>query len=102
MPAYDAVRGYWAESSAHLESSADAGWRKWLNDGVIPGTKFPPIAPELKWSAASLPPLKVLASDQVEIIFRPDPTVHDGRFANNGWLQELPKPMTKLTWITPR
>jgi MoCo/4Fe-4S cofactor protein with predicted Tat translocation signal len=36
----------------------------------------------------------------LEIIFRPDPTIWDGRFANNGWLQELPKPMTKITWDT--
>jgi molybdopterin-containing oxidoreductase family iron-sulfur binding subunit len=35
---------------------------------------------------------------QLEIIFRPDPTIWDGRFANNGWLQELPKPLTRLTW----
>ena len=34
----------------------------------------------------------------IEIVFRPDPTICDGRFANNGWLQELPKPLTKLTW----
>jgi Fe-S-cluster-containing dehydrogenase component len=34
----------------------------------------------------------------LEIVFRPDPTIWDGRFANNGWLQELPKPLTKLTW----
>ena len=34
----------------------------------------------------------------LEIVFRPDPTVCDGRFANNGWLQELPRPLTKLTW----
>jgi len=34
----------------------------------------------------------------LELIFRPDPSVYDGRFSNNGWLQELPKPLTKLTW----
>jgi molybdopterin-containing oxidoreductase family iron-sulfur binding subunit len=39
-----------------------------------------------------------IADDQLEIVFRPDPTVWDGSYANNGWLQELPKPLTKLTW----
>jgi molybdopterin-containing oxidoreductase family iron-sulfur binding subunit len=38
------------------------------------------------------------AQQGLEIIFRPDPTIWDGQFANNGWLQELPKPLTKLTW----
>ena len=38
------------------------------------------------------------ATERCEIVFRPDPTIFDGRFANNGWLQELPKPITKLTW----
>jgi MoCo/4Fe-4S cofactor protein with predicted Tat translocation signal len=98
QPAYDVVRAYWTEASAHLPSPADAGWRKWLNDGVIPGTKFAPIAVELKFSAASLPPAQSAPADSIEFIFRPDPSVYDGRFANNGWLQELPKPVTKLTW----
>jgi MoCo/4Fe-4S cofactor protein with predicted Tat translocation signal len=97
IQAYDAVRAYWSEESVHLESSVETAWRKWLNDGVIPGTKFAPITPELKFNAANLPPLAP-APDQIEFIFRPDPCVHDGRFANNGWLQELPKPITKLTW----
>ncbi len=95
---YDAVRAYWSEASAHLESPMETGWRKWLNDGVISGTKFSPITPELKFNAASLPAFTPVAADQVEFIFRPDPTIYDGRYANNGWLQELPKPVTKLTW----
>jgi MoCo/4Fe-4S cofactor protein with predicted Tat translocation signal len=98
MPAYDVVRGYWTEASAHLESSPDTGWRKWLNDGVIPGTKFVPITPDLKLNVATLPVAIRPQADQIEYVFRPDPTVYDGRYANNGWLQELPKPLTKLTW----
>jgi molybdopterin-containing oxidoreductase family iron-sulfur binding subunit len=39
-----------------------------------------------------------LPANTYEIIFRPDPSIYDGRFANNGWLQELPKPLTKITW----
>ena len=38
------------------------------------------------------------SADGLELVFRPDPYVLDGRFANNGWLQELPRPLTKLTW----
>ena len=98
MPAYDAVRAYWTEASVHLEYAIDSGWRKWLNDGVIGGTKFPAITPELKFNPANLPPFKSAPADQLEFIFRPDPCVYDGRYANNGWLQELPKPLTKLTW----
>ena len=37
----------------------------------------------------------------IEINFRRDPSVYDGQFSNNGWLQELPKPMNKLTWDNP-
>jgi molybdopterin-containing oxidoreductase family iron-sulfur binding subunit len=95
---YDVVRAYWSEASVHLGTAFDAGWRKWLNDGVIPGTKFAPITPELKFNAANLPAFQPAPEGQIEFIFRPDPTVYDGRFANNGWLQELPKPVTKLTW----
>ena len=43
---------------------------------------------------------RAAGSGGLELIFRPDPTVWDGRFANNGWLQELPKPLTKITWDT--
>ena len=43
-------------------------------------------------------PTPAAAAGGLEVQFRPDPTSYDGRFANNGWLQELPKPVTKLTW----
>ena len=95
---YDLVRAYWTEAMAHSGSSIEAGWRKWLNDGVIPGTKSAPITAQLKLDAASLPPFQAAPAGQLEFIFRPDPAVYDGRYANNGWLQELPKPLTKLTW----
>jgi len=52
----------------------------------------------LKFNPASLPPAKESSPNELEFLFRPDPCVYDGRFANNGWLQELPKPITKLTW----
>jgi MoCo/4Fe-4S cofactor protein with predicted Tat translocation signal len=95
---YDLVRAHWSEATAHSGASIETGWRKWLNDGVIPGTKSAPITPQLKLDAASLPPFQPAAAGQLEFIFRPDPAVYDGRYANNGWLQELPKPLTKLTW----
>ncbi|HEY6267785.1 MAG TPA: TAT-variant-translocated molybdopterin oxidoreductase [Candidatus Acidoferrum sp.] len=73
-------------------------WRKTLNDGLVAGSAFAPVNASLKFSAASLPAAKTTPADEIEFLFRPDPCVYDGRFANNGWLQELPKPVTKLTW----
>ncbi len=73
-------------------------WRKTLNDGLVAGSAFPPVSATVKFNPASLPAPRTTPATDVEFIFRPDPCVHDGRFANNGWLQELPKPVTKLTW----
>jgi molybdopterin-containing oxidoreductase family iron-sulfur binding subunit len=73
-------------------------WRRALHAGMMGGTRMPPRELPLQdWTAAPGGPS--LARDfSLEIVFRPDPTIFDGRFANNAWLQELPKPLTKLTW----
>ena len=72
-------------------------WRKWLHDGYIAGTAVAPktVALAAGWNAV---PPSAGAAAGVEVIFKRDASVYDGRFANNGWLQELPKPVTKLTW----
>jgi molybdopterin-containing oxidoreductase family iron-sulfur binding subunit len=48
--------------------------------------------------ASQNPTATAAGAGNYEVIFRPDPSIYDGRFANNGWLQELPKPLTKVTW----
>jgi len=93
---YDAVRERLKAAAAGADF--EKFWRKTLNDGVVANTAFAPITVTPKFTPASLPPAKAASADELEFIFRPDPCIHDGRFANNGWLQELPKPITKLTW----
>jgi molybdopterin-containing oxidoreductase family iron-sulfur binding subunit len=78
-------------------SPFDRDWRKWLHDGVMPNTAFAakPVTlnPGAIAGAAASPRAQAL-----DVVFLPDPSVYDGRFANNAWLQELPKTLTKLTW----
>ncbi len=92
---YDVVREHWQGQPAFAGQVFDKAWRKAVHDGVIPGT-----APEPKAVGAPQvpPPPAQSPAGAFEIAFAPDPTIHDGRFANNGWLQETPKPLTKLTW----
>ena len=91
-----------AASASPAPDSFEQFWRKALHDGFIPNTAFQPKTVTVKsdWSAQSATQSSGTqpANNKLAIIFRADPTIHDGRFANNGWLQELPKPLTKLTW----
>jgi len=96
LSTYDAVRD--RLKAANPSADFERFWRKTLNDGLVAGTAFPPLNVSLKFNPASLSPAKESPADQLEFLFRPDPSIYDGRFANNGWLQELPKPVTKLTW----
>ncbi|MGH9915630.1 MAG: 4Fe-4S dicluster domain-containing protein, partial [Pyrinomonadaceae bacterium] len=83
----------------------ERAWRKVLHDGFIPGTASKIKTVALISSnfigsnlAQQTQTRENKEEDLIEIIFRPDPAIYDGRFANNGWLQELPKPLSKLTW----
>ena len=112
---YDTVREHWLKRTAPGASEPtpefEAAWRRWLHDGVMADSAFTPRAVALRndvlsaLTALSLSPAAGSGFSRIdanatglEISFRNDPCVLDGRFANNGWLQELPKPITKLTW----
>ena len=94
---YEIVRDYWKDK---LGPDYEVSWRRALHDGVIAGTAFEPKTVKVAVSALGSNPKSKIQNPKsdLEIVFRPDPTIHDGRFANNAWLQELPKPITKLTW----
>ncbi len=78
----------------------DAYWQKGLRDGVLGGTASPAetVAGAVSLDRLADKDFTQAAVKGLEIQFRPDPVLHDGRQANNGWLQELPKPITNLTW----
>jgi molybdopterin-containing oxidoreductase family iron-sulfur binding subunit len=85
---------------AASEKDFETFWETSLHDGVIAGTALPEKPLSVRGGfGASWPQLSpTSAADALQIIFRPDPAIGDGRFANNGWLQEVPKPLTQLTW----
>jgi MoCo/4Fe-4S cofactor protein with predicted Tat translocation signal len=100
---YDIVREHWSRtaSGAAIDAAFESAWRRWLHDGIVPNTAFAPRNIAVKPGAvaeALSPALQSFPSQSLELVFRNDPSVLDGRFANNGWLQELPKPITRLTW----
>ena len=96
LSAYEAVR---ETCKPLIKGDFETGWRKALHDGWIDGTAFDKTAKAGGASASSSFKISAPSSkDSIEIIFRPDPTVYDGRWANVGWLQELPKPVTNLSW----
>jgi MoCo/4Fe-4S cofactor protein with predicted Tat translocation signal len=125
--AYDIVRDYWRgwqqeaggrrqgaggtsqqgqarTPTTTLSADFETWWRKCVHDGFIPSTALPTKTVSLKpeglgaLKADRMSALPAATGTQYELVIRTDPTIYDGRFANNGWLQELPKPLTKVTW----
>ena len=93
---YEIVQDAWRKRG--MGTDFELAWREAVHDGIIKNSEFPEKALHTK----ALPPFKLNESNALNgnlcILFTPDPTIWDGRFANNGWLQELPKPLTRLTW----
>ncbi|MGF1507636.1 MAG: 4Fe-4S dicluster domain-containing protein [Anaerolineae bacterium] len=94
-PGYAILRSYW-ENQFQGENFEQA-WRRALHDGIWEGTAFDTITPTLSLDS-SVADAAGGGGEGLEIIFRPDPTLWDGRFAFNSWLQEIPKPITNTTW----
>ncbi len=92
--AYDAVRETWQPT---IKGDFEAGWRAALHQGWIDDTAFDNKTSTSFVAIKGQVPAPA-PKDAVEIIFRPDPNVYDGRWSNVGWLQELPKPVTNLSW----
>jgi MoCo/4Fe-4S cofactor protein with predicted Tat translocation signal len=94
--AYELVQAYWKKQ--HPGADFDLFWRRSLHNGWVEGTA---LAPKLvKLNAVNFPAPSAV-SNQAEINFCRDSSVYDGRFANNGFLQECPRPMTKIVWDNP-
>src|SRR5262249_1333993 len=94
--AYDAGRAYWLQNPKGAAANFELFWRKTLHDGLVPDTAFPSHTLSTPARGGSSP--APTAANAIEVVFRPDPTVYDGRFANNGWLQETPKPVSRMCW----
>jgi MoCo/4Fe-4S cofactor protein with predicted Tat translocation signal len=102
-PGYEIVQETWKRILS--EADFDRKWNRVLHDGLLAGSELPEVVPSHTGN-----PFAELArpngaadagSSGLEIVFVPSPSLHDGRFANDGWLQELPDPLTKLTWDNP-
>jgi molybdopterin-containing oxidoreductase family iron-sulfur binding subunit len=91
---YDAVR---ETQKSNIKGDFETGWRKALHDGWIADTTYAKGSATGGSKISSNVPTPT-SKDSLEIIFRPDPNIYDGRWNNVGWLQELPKPVTNLSW----
>jgi molybdopterin-containing oxidoreductase family iron-sulfur binding subunit len=96
QPGHDLVRETWKPILG--EANFDRSWNRVLHDGVLKGSATPPV--DAYWN----PDTHRVVADMnagFQVQFVPSPYLHDGRYANDGWLQELPDRITKLTWDNP-
>ncbi|MCS6771998.1 MAG: Fe-S-cluster-containing hydrogenase [Kiritimatiellae bacterium] len=92
------VQEHW-KAQAQNAPDFEKQWRRWLHDGLVHGSAFAGKTVGVKRGLASEPPVeKALGASELELSFQPDYGTWDGRYANNGWLQEVPRPMTQIVW----
>jgi Fe-S-cluster-containing dehydrogenase component len=92
------VTGGFTDAAGLPYATVDTFWRATLHEGFIPSTSNLRAGAVLAAAANDVMTAPASVAGGLEIVFRPDPHVLDGRHANNGWLQEVPKPLSKLTW----
>jgi molybdopterin-containing oxidoreductase family iron-sulfur binding subunit len=85
-------------ASAGASKNFDDMWRKIVHDGFIPNSAAAPKSVSVNAGFLAQDTPAMPNNGALEISILPDPSIYDGRFSNNGWLQELPKPITKTTW----
>jgi molybdopterin-containing oxidoreductase family iron-sulfur binding subunit len=93
-PAYGAVRATFATAGGEGETS----WKKLLRDGFFAGSVYPLANPAPRGDMSAPLVATLPTKDSLEIVFATDSSVFDGRWIDNGWLQEAPDPISKLTW----
>ena len=97
-PTLDIVRQTWEEHLS-LSGSFDRSWKTSLHDGLVGGTALSAKKVSLRRSLQLPRGTGVIQDEEnIELVVRPDPLLGGGRFSNNGWLQETPRPITQLTW----
>jgi molybdopterin-containing oxidoreductase family iron-sulfur binding subunit len=88
----DWVRAQWLGPS--IDDAGEQRWRAMLRDGVVPDSAAQPLQVSARDVTLDAP----AAAKSWTLVFRPDQSLHDGEFANNAWLQEIPRTHSKLVW----
>jgi MoCo/4Fe-4S cofactor protein with predicted Tat translocation signal len=97
---YALLRSYW-QGRAQQQGTGDFEhfWHEALRVGIVENSAAAPVnATPKSLLAASLPAAHPSKGDTLTLLFRPDPLVWDGRYVDNPWLLEMPRPFTRLTW----
>ena len=96
-PNYEIVRDRWGKQNPLADF--EMKWRQALSDGIVNELTAPAITTAASNQSSQPPGLPAQqAASNLEVLFRPDVSVRDGRYANNGWLQELPRQFSKIVW----